>query len=135
MQQIKIKNKLMIICLLACFLLLTSYISVFDPHGLVFSDHNGSDVSPANKVSGHSSMAGDINIGLHDYIAAANMITGFSISSLKQSHWPGTKMAFDILMAIVSGQMACFIFHYRPSDRIDTTLISTVVLHKKDGKK
>lgn len=135
--QIKVNNKLILICLLLCFLFLTCYKSVLDTNGIVSSNINVS-ISTVSEASEHTSMTADVNIGHDHYMAATNTLVGFSTSSLRHSRWLGTKTSFNILTAIISAQMACLIFYSRLSDRTYTQLFSskiTIFLHKKDGMK
>lgn len=136
--QIKVHNKLILICLLLCSLFLTSYISILNTNGIISSDVNGSGISFVSGGSEHSSMTGGINAGHDDFMAVPNTSTEFSISSIGGSRWLGTKTNFNILPAIVAVQMAFLIYYSRVSDQTYTQLISsiiTVFLHKKDGKK
>lgn len=135
--QIKVNNKLILICLLLCSLFLTSYIYVLDTYG-ISSDVNGSDIFSTNGGIERSSMSGGINAGHDDFMAAPNTSTKSSISSMRQSRWLSTKINFNILTAIAAVQMAFLIYYSRLSDQTYTRLISSIItifLHKKDGMK
>ena len=136
--QIKISNKRILICLLLCSLFLTSYISILNTNGLIFSDVNLFDRSSISGANEPSSMNDSANSGHVDYMATTDTSINLSISSLKQSRWLVTKTSFNNLTAIVAAQKICFICSSRLSDTICTQFNSiriTFFLHKKDGMK
>lgn len=136
--QIKLSKKNILICLLLCSLLLTSYISVLNTNGIIPVDVNIFGRSSLSGASEHSSMNGGANSGYVDYIATTDTSIDFSVSSLKQSRWPVPKTGFNILTAIIVAQIICFIYSSSLSDRISTPFNSiriTFFLHKKDGTK
>lgn len=136
--QIRINNKLMMIGLLLCFLLLTSYLNVIDANSVFSAKAAGSDSSPRAAGSGHSSMAGGLDVGQHDYMTAANTLAEFSASSFRQSRSTGGKTHFDLLPACVTLLTAFYFFSSRQPERAYATSFSgiiTIFLLKKDGKK
>jgi len=136
--QIKINSKHFLICLLLCFMFLTSYTGILNTNNILSSDVSVLDISSVSGENEHSSMDGGSNIGHEDYISAANTSIEFYNSSLKPLRGPGTKTSFDILTAIIAAQMACLIRHARLSDQTYTQLNSSIIikfLHKKDGMK
>lgn len=134
--QIKVhNNKLIFICLLLCSLFLTNNISVLNTNVIISSDINSSSVSGGSEPS---SMAGGIDAGHNDFMAAPNTSAEFSISSQRESRWLGAKTTFSFLTAIIAVQMAFLIYYSRLSSQPYTqsfASVITVFLHKKDGKK
>lgn len=134
--QIRANNKHILICLLLCSLFLTSYVSILNTNGIIYSDVF--DIFSTNGRSEHSSMNDSANIGHDDYMAAADTSTELSISSIRQSQWLSAKTSLSLLTAVVSTQMTCFIYYSKLSDQAYTQLNSSIItsfLHKKDGMK
>lgn len=137
--QIKVNNKLIMICLLLCFLLLTSSISILDANGVIFPPSCQSDIFNASGTSGSSSsMSGGMNLATHEYMAAACSSAEFSVSSSNQSRFFNAKTNYDILTLIVPVQLTSLAAYLRFSEHTYTRLFSsiiTVILQKKDGMK
>lgn len=136
--QIKISKKNILICLLLCSLLLTSYISVLNANGIIPVYVNIFERSSLSGGSEHSSMNDGANSGYVGYMAPTDNSIDLSVSSMKQSRWPVPKTGFNILTAIIVAQIICFIYSSRLSDSISTPFNSiriTFFLHKKDGTK
>lgn len=135
--RIKVNDKRILACLLLFSLFLTSFVSVINTYGIIGSDGNAFDIFSVSGGSEHSSMNGGANVGYDDYIAGTTS-TGYSIFSMRQSQWLGTKTGFSILTAILAALATCLFYYLRISTEIyaqsNSTMI-TVFLHKKDGKK
>jgi hypothetical protein len=134
---IKVSKKNMGICLLLCCLFLTSYLTILNTTGSIFSDMNVSDISSVGG-SEHSSMSGGTNIGNFDYLSVADTSIGFFFSSAKQFRGQVTKFNLNVLTAIAAAQLISLIYSSRLSNIICTPFNSisiTAFLHKKDGMK
>lgn len=134
---LKVSKKNMRICLLLCCLFLTSYLTILNTTGTIFSDMNVSDIS-SRGGNEHSSMSGGTNIGNFDYLSAADSSIGFFFSSAKQFRSQVTKFNLNVLTAIAAAQLIGLIYSSRLSNISCTPFNSisiTAFLHKKDGMK
>ena len=134
---IKVSKKNMGICLLLCCLFLTSYLTILNTTGSIFSDMNVSDISSVGG-SEHSSMSGGTNIGNFDCLSAVDAFIYFSFFSAKQFRGQVSKTNFNVLTAIAAAQLIGLICSSRLSHIICTPFNSisiTAFLHKKDGMK
>jgi hypothetical protein len=135
MQRIS-KNRILM-GLLLCTLLLTGYISVFNPAGMLPAGVNVSAPVSLSGGSSGSSMNGAASIGHFAYLAAETSMDSF-ISLLKQSRGLFIKSIFVLLTAVMAARITTFICSSRlaaqtcaPFNAIQITWF----LHKKDGMK
>lgn len=137
--QLKVNNKLIIICLLLCFLFLTSSMSLLDTNSLISSPSCQSDLSNVSGTSkSSSSMSGGLSLAAHEYMAAAYTSVEFSFSSINQSRFIGAKTNYNISTSTIPAQITSLTTYLRFSEQTYTKLFSSimiVILHKKDGMK
>lgn len=135
--QIKLTRKHFLICLLLCSLFITSYASVLNTNGTVFSDVNVFGGSSLSGEHDHSAMNSEGDFGLVDYMTAGSS-PDFLVLSVKLSRLPNIKTTVTILTAFIAALTICLIYSSRLSNTVCTQFDSiqiTAFLHKKDGMK
>lgn len=137
--RMKTGQKHVFMCMLLCFLLLTSYISVLNANGIISSDMNVSGVAFGSGGNGHSLMDGETSLWHFGCMSAnSTCIEFFNLSSVKNMRPLVTKTIGDILTALIAAHIICLICSSRFSEHLCTQFNSIRIicfLHKKDGMK
>lgn len=127
----------LLICLLLCALLLTSYSSALSVNGLAYSDVNVFNGASLSGSLDHSSMSGG-DAGIVDYTATTTISPWLFGLSPRPTRLPHAKMALALLIVILSAQIISLIHSTRLTASIcpqyHAIQIATF-LHKKDGMK
>lgn len=137
--QIKVSKKHLLICLLLCSLFLTSYTSVLNSNGSIYSDENIFDGSSfSSRDNQPSAMSSGDKSGLVDYMSANSSAIYFTSISFQKARLPFSKTNLNILTSLISLQIFYLVWSSRLSNSICPKFDSiqiTVFLHKKDGMK
>jgi len=134
--QINPGRRHLLICLLLCSLFITSYASVLNTNGSVSSDVNVFNGSSLGGTRDYSTMNGEGNSGLIDYMAFSFL--DLSLFSVKLSRLPNMKTAVNLLVAFISSITISLVYSSRLSNSFATQFDSIQIsafLHKKDGMK
>jgi len=134
--QLKLTRNHLLICLLLCSLFITSYASVLNTNGTVFSDVNVFNGSSLSGTRDYSALNSEGTSGLIDYMASSWL--ELALFSVRLSRLPNMKIAFALLTAFIAAITLCLAYASRLSQttcpHFDSIQI-TAFLHKKDGMK
>lgn len=134
--QLKLTRNHLLICLLLCSLFITSYASVLNTNGTVFSDVNVFNGSSLSGTHDYSALNSEGTAGQIDYMASSCL--ELTLFSIRLARLPNMKTAVDLLTAFIAAITICLVYSSRLSQTVclhfDSIQITTF-LHKKDGMK